>query len=134
MLYLKAHMSKASCRTIYVPSCQWNKAFPIKEADAVGDTVDHGFVGINVDVCSGATVVDCVCVTATVDEARVSSCKVSDAGSWELYCDVCVAWTPTSEVEGVSEEESTCHDQIHPVFVGSTEQTMSDVQVRMVFH
>lgn len=60
---------------MYIPSCQWNKAFPISDAEAVGVTVDHGFVGINVDVCSAnwaddcsaSWVVDSICI---VDETE----------------------------------------------------------------
>jgi hypothetical protein len=91
-------------------------------------TVDHGLVGFKVDVCSAASVVEWVCVEEAEEEDRVSSCELCNAKA----CVDCVAEVPSSEVEEVSDEESTC--QIQPVFVGSTEQTMSDVHVRMVFH
>jgi hypothetical protein len=96
-------------------------------------TVDHGLVGIKVDVCSATSVADWICVDEAEEVARVSSCEVCIADN----CVDCVEALPCSEVEEVSDDESTCHaghDQIQPVFVGSTEQTMSDEHVRMLFH
>ena len=48
---------------------------PINEGDAVGVIVDHGLVGIKVDVCSAAAVAKGVCV----ELMRVSSCEASVA-------------------------------------------------------
>lgn len=88
-------------------------------------TVDQGLLGTKVDVCSGNRVDEPVWTVAD-SEAETSRVALGTDASREVAADNVVAAS-----EGMI---SACHVQIHPVFVGSTEQIISDVHVRMVFH
>lgn len=82
-------------------------------------------LGTKVDVCSGSRVDDSVCVLEAIDDSE------SRVGAGIVSTCVVAAEIVVEASDGMA---SACHVQIHPVFVGSTEQIMSEVQVRIVFH
>lgn len=97
----------------------------MRDGEAVGVTVDQGLLGTSVDVCSGSRVDDSVWDVGTTNDPE-SEVEVGTEFSIVGSADVVI----------VAEDGmvSACHVQIHPVFVGSTEQIISDVHVRIVFH
>lgn len=118
-----------------VPPCQWKKAPPIIDRVAVGTTVDHGFVGVSVVVSS--TTVE-LCVIGVTEELVAKEELLEATSSTATYVEA-AALSKDDEAEAeagaaVESEVSACQGQIQPVFSGSTEHTMSDVQLRMVFH
>jgi hypothetical protein len=91
----------------------------------VGVTVDQGLLGTSVDVCSGSRVDDSVWDVGTTDDPE-SEVELGTEFSIVVSADVVIVAS--------DDMVSACHVQIHPVFVGSTEQIISDVHVRIVFH
>lgn len=83
-------------------------------------------LGTKVDVCSGSRVDDSVCVLEAMIVDSESRVGVGIVATCVVAAEIVV--------EASDGMPSACHVQIHPVFVGSTEQIMSEVQVRIVFH